>query len=1010
MDWRFPGKGPRSRVLAPSAFLTVSLLLLLTGFGACRAEAQLVRDFGARGGGGSQAAAPDGPLPSEVILTADSLRALAREGEAFSLSGEWRFRLGDDPSWASPVIDDSRWGRLDPTEWPADSIFAAAEELEQSGLRGIGWFRIRIAVDPALRGRPLNLGVANVGAAEVYLDGRRVRVLGTVDEPGHQARVRVGLLAGVPPLLLQEPFVPVVLEGSTAVLAVRFNIPSAAHVMRRAGSHLFVASILTPEVASAQMLEQVRWTGINATVGGLLAALGFLHLLLFLFLRKPAANLHYAIFALLLAANFWTAPVAAAHVDQLRAVMLWMGLGGLAGSLSFAALLAFLHSSLRDGIPRYLYVLGGLYLLTGLVILSRWMPLDDLFQWVLIPLYAITAIEGLRVLFVGLKERRDGARILAAGFAVFFGVLLMFAVVYGLGGELESDWPLYTGLVALAVSASVLLARSHARSSQGLEDLTLHLDEQVKERTAELEEARVAAEAANRTKSQFLANMSHELRTPLNAIIGYSEMLAEEAEAEGREEFVPDLEKIRTSGRHLLGLINEILDLSKIESGRMELYLEEFSVQNLVGEVATTIRPVVERKGNTLEIRVKGDPGVVRADQVKVRQILFNLLSNAGKFTEDGTVTLEVERLGAPGGEDRLSLAVHDTGIGIAPEHMNRLFQPFNQADASTTKRFGGTGLGLAITRRFVEMMGGSIDVDSTPGQGTRFQVLLPATVTTTDMPGAEPAEPPEPLHGSSEASPHLDARTILVVDDDPSARDVITRTLSRDGFRVLVAEDGEQALDVARRERPDAITLDVLMRGMDGWTVLSRLKAEPELATIPVVVVTVVDDRNLGFALGASEYLTKPIDRDRLTAVLRRHLSGSGPVLVVEDDPDTRSMLRRVLEREQCRVIEAGNGREGLERAEEEHPSLVLLDLMMPEMDGFEFVQEFRARDGHRNVPVVVVTAKDLTARDRDRLRGSVSRILEKGRHSPDEVAAEVRRVLASPPAPSPVSDAGDP
>ena len=497
----------------------------------------------------------------------------------------------------------------------------------------------------------------------------------------------------------------------------------------------------------------------------------------------------------------------------------------------------------------------------------------------------------------------------------------------------------------------------------------------------ELLRARRDAEAADRAKSQFLANMSHELRTPLNAVIGYSEMLIEEASDAGDDSYVPDLRKIHASGRHLLGLINDILDLSKIESGKMELYLESFDLTALLEEVATTIRPLLERNSNQLRLDLAIPLGIVRADQVKVRQILFNLLSNASKFTEQGTVTLQAER-----DAEWVTLRVRDTGIGMTTTQVNRLFQPFTQADASTTKKYGGTGLGLAITRRFCEMMGGSVDVESESGSGTTFTVRLPAEVASQ-----EPVAPPAPRPDGGALGP-----TVLVIDDDPAARDMLGRMLQRDGYHVISASSGEEGLRLASEQRPDVITLDVLMAGLDGWGVLTRLRADPVTAVIPVVVLTVIDDRNLGFALGAADYLTKPVDRERLIEVLHRVQAPerADTVLIVEDDPATREMLRRILEKDRWRVAEAPNGRVALERVLESRPSVVLLDLMMPEMDGFTFVDEVRRR-GIDHLPIVVLTAKALTREDRQRLEGNVLHVLQKGEHTNDQVLSEIRQAI---------------
>jgi len=504
---------------------------------------------------------------------------------------------------------------------------------------------------------------------------------------------------------------------------------------------------------------------------------------------------------------------------------------------------------------------------------------------------------------------------------------------------------------------------------------------------SELTRARHAAEEASNAKSQFLANMSHELRTPLNAIIGYSEMLAEEVADIGHDELAPDLDKIRSAGRHLLALINDILDLSKIEAGKTELFLEDFDVAAMVQDVTTTIQPLVGRNTNRLEVRVAG-AGAMRADLTKVRQMLLNLLSNACKFTQDGVVTLAVERATRGDGTDELFFRVTDSGIGMTPEQMGRLFEAFSQADSSTSKRFGGTGLGLAISREFARMMGGDITVTSEPQRGSTFTVRLPAVapepVPTADVGAA----------GATDGR----AGTVLVIDDNAQARELIRRVLVGEGFRVIEATDGAEGLERARHARPDAITLDVLMPRVDGWSVLAELKADPALADVPVIMLTMLDDRRLGMALGATEYLTKPLDRDRLRALVARYRRHSArDALVVEDDADMRALLRRQLEADGWRVAEAENGREGLDAVSRREPSLILLDLMMPVMDGCQFAAELRRHEAWRGIPVVVITAKDLTPDERRALNGDVQGVLQKGALGADELLRELRRLVKS-------------
>jgi signal transduction histidine kinase/CheY-like chemotaxis protein len=520
-------------------------------------------------------------------------------------------------------------------------------------------------------------------------------------------------------------------------------------------------------------------------------------------------------------------------------------------------------------------------------------------------------------------------------------------------------------------------------------------------------------EIASRHKSVFLANMSHELRTPLNAIIGYSEMLQEDAADQGAEDLVPDLRKVNAAGRHLLGLINAVLDLSKIEAGKMDLHLEEFSVPEMVHDLSGVVQPLAEKNANRFELTCDEAAGSMLADLTKLRQVLLNLLSNAFKFTDHGVVALEVVREPSPAG-DWLVFRVRDSGIGLTPEQMGRLFQEFVQAEASTASRYGGTGLGLALSRRLCRLMGGDIAVASEPGLGSTFTVRLPARVAAepaeerpagaavapaverSARAAAEPAEERPAAAAAAPAAGDGGIGTVLVIDDDANARDIVVRLLGQEGFRVLTAASGEEGLRLARAERPDVITLDVVMPGLDGWAVLTALKAEPALSSIPVVMLTVVDDRELGYVLGATDYLVKPVERERLLAVVGAYRRDR-PVLVVDDDPDARRLLRHALERESYAVAEAEHGRAALVVLEALTPAAILLDLMMPEMDGFELVAALRAREEWRTIPVVIVTGKELTAADRQRLQGTVARIVQKGASARDALVEQVRALVDS-------------
>jgi PAS domain S-box-containing protein len=540
-------------------------------------------------------------------------------------------------------------------------------------------------------------------------------------------------------------------------------------------------------------------------------------------------------------------------------------------------------------------------------------------------------------------------------------------------------------------------------------------EEELKRVNDELSKARDQALEANRAKSAFVANMSHELRTPLNAIIGYSEMLQEDCEDLGHVDLVDDLGKIHTAGKHLLELINDILDLSKIEAGKMEMFLETFNVYDLVENVAATIHPLVEKNANRLIIDCDRQLGIMHTDVTKLRQSLFNLLSNACKFTQNGQVNLAVKRYRQTN-RDWIKFQVSDTGIGIGKDKLSKLFQAFTQADSSTTRKYGGTGLGLAISQRFCRMMGGDITVESDTGKGSTFTIVLPI-----DLRMPEPTLPllaPSDLdRESGETELPQDKPKILVIDDDPTVHDLMRRFLEKKGFYTILAATAEEGIAKAKRYKPNAITLDVMMPRMDGWATLTALKADPATSSIPIIMLTMVSDKSMGYALGASDYLTKPINRDLLVATLNKYrhshlelnralddaaiIAGNNPateeltVLIVDDEPDIREIFRRILSKENCHVLEAENGQVALQVIDRQTPHLIILDLMMPEMDGFQFIDTLRTQHRWPTIPIIVTTAKEITEDDRRKLNGTVRKILQKGAYSQRELLDEIMRIL---------------
>jgi signal transduction histidine kinase/CheY-like chemotaxis protein len=795
------------------------------------------------------------------------------------LHGKWKFKTGDDLRWADPGFDDSSWQEIEvPIPWGRQGHYAYS---------GFAWYRKKIRIDPEKLGSLYpGITLSYVDSSyEIYAGGQKIGGIGALPPSPKMEYDRIATFT-----IPQHS----ITKDGLLVLSIR--------VWKSPEKDLYLGGLYEGKfmlgsvewLVHQQFLEQIPALLLSA----IFFFVGLYHLHLFLRRRNLKEYLWFGLLSGFNAA-FYTFLRSQWRFVLTDNFMLLKELEYLSAFLFLPIFIQFLWSILNRSISLPLRVYQFFHIAVAIVCLTPGLKLN----LVLLPIWEVAVILFIPLaVFLIIKNALKGnpeSRTIAIGMIITIGTVLNdIAVDRTL---IQSPRLMPYGFAVFVLSMAVSLSNRFNRVYSELDALRTDLENRVQERTLQLtaqtqetsevnqklselnsklsevntklsERSRELAEATI-AKSQFLANMGHELRTPLNAIIGYSEMIQEDAEDKGMNELVPDLKKIRDAGKHLLGIINDILDLSKIEAGNAALYIEAFKISMMVEDLGTTASPLIEKNNNSLKIHYTENIGTMRADIKRVRQVLLNLLSNAAKFTENGIITLEASRESNLG-TNWIIFKVADTGIGMSDDQKSKVFRAFSQVDDSATRKYGGAGLGLVICKRYCEMMGGNIAFESEKGKGSTFTVRLPEVVMDLKQEGPPVSEFTSDIAAHRTVFGMPDGRGIvLVIDDDRSARDLMVRMIAREGFRVVTAWGGEEGLRLARDLQPALITLDVLMPGIDGWTVLKELKADPDLAKIPVILITMEEDRNKGILLGAADFMSKPIQRDELATALNKYV-----------------------------------------------------------------------------------------------------------------------------------------